>query len=84
MELNKQTNQGENKMSVKVTLTNLAGSKTLISSRSMESAITWYANATTPQGSDYSYRTTTRTAEYAMLVRNIPGSVHTLEFELLA
>lgn len=70
-------------MSVEVTLTNPAGSKTITTDRSIEDAIKWFARVTTPRGTHYAYLTTSRTAEYAMLVRNLPDAVHTLEFKLV-
>lgn len=73
-----------NSMSVKVTLTNPAGSKTITTNRSLEDAIQWFGTTLVPHGTHYAYLTASRTAEYAMLVRNIPNSVHTLEFELVA
>ena len=83
MELNTQTKE-ENSMSVKITLSNPAGSKSITTNRSLEDAIQWFGTTLVPHGTHYSYLTVSQTDEYAMLVRNIPNSVHTLEFELQA
>ncbi len=68
---------------IKVTITNSKGRETTVSNRTMEDTIKWYADFNTPHGTHYSYLTVSQTPEYAMLVRNIPNAVHTLEFELI-
>ena len=69
-------------MSVKVTLTNPEGSKTITTKREFNDAIDYF-RVVTAYGTEH-FRNVMKTNMYAVLTRNIDGSLHTLEFELVA